>query len=126
MTHDDVEQLLGSPVDRGLPLRGQTFSLSGGLDYRVSYGALTVPPERTEALWAAAGLATSAARAFTAVLMPAGWRVEPGDPPSWWPTDPSGLRDLRARPLVPGGWLAMGYADGTAYLLATQSGTRDA
>ena len=116
-----LERALGARLDPSYPVRVHTYAVPG-LDYEVLYAAVQLPPDAVQALQDAARLTSPEAQAYTRVMLPSGWRVDPGDPPEWWPTDPESLTEQAARAADPGGWLVSGHRDGTLFVLATRAG----
>jgi hypothetical protein len=67
-----------------------------------------------------AGLEAPETQSFGRAMLPGAWRIQPGDPPAWWP-ETCNLGDQAARPIKPNGWLAVRYKDGTLSVLATHT-----
>lgn len=116
---DTIEHVLGVGLDPAVAVRAQVWTPGGGLDYTVVHASVQLARDAAAELAARSGLEAPDTAAAAAVLLPGGWSVEPADPPSWWPSDPTGLDDQAARPLDPDGWLVSGYGDGRLWLLAT-------
>jgi len=117
-----LENWLGTALDPSYPVRVHMYEEHSDADYEVGYGAVELPSAAVAAVQEAGGLLTPDALAFADVMLPSAWSVEPGDPPDWWPTDPSTLTAQAGRPLE-GGWLACGYGAGVLFVLETRAGS---
>jgi len=118
----DLERMLGITVDPSYPVRVHEYRAEGDADYEVVYAAIEIGQNDATELQRAAGLLAPDEDSYAAVILPSGWNVEPGDPPQWWPNDPTTLAHQAARQLD-GGWVVSGYAEGTLLLLATPAGS---